>query len=413
MEKLIVKNFLVLKDCDFEIRDFNIIIGEQASGKSVLAKLMYTFRSFLADTFIDAIKENDRKSDLLKSLSQTFNNYFPKYAWKNQQFIIVYVYNDIEIIISKKNAKSTILTIEFCKDFDQLFKNIKSKFRAYKKKNKKENSRIFDDVSIYNFLHEKEEYQKYSNRTVFIPASRSFFANLQKNIFGFLSSNIDIDPFLKQFGAQYERIKSLVHNHLDDIIDEENKEIFDEILLTLSKTIKGTYVYEDEQDWIKLKNSQKINLSHSSSGQQESLPMLLVLLIYPFLSNKKGDNLFFIEEPEAHLFPTSQKYISEMISLLTNLNNNKFFITTHSPYILSAVNNFILAHDVFEEHGKEKLNEIINYNAALKFENISAYSITDGKLNDIKDYESRLVGINIIDSVSDDFSEAFDKLLNI
>jgi predicted ATPase len=46
-ERLIVKNFLCLKDIDIEVKDFLILIGSQAVGKSLCAKLLYFFRTIL------------------------------------------------------------------------------------------------------------------------------------------------------------------------------------------------------------------------------------------------------------------------------------------------------------------------------------------------------------------------------
>ena len=42
-----------------------------------------------------------------------------------------------------------------------------------------------------------------------------------------------------------------------------------------------------------------------------------------------------------------------------------------------------------------------------------ARGIEKGILTSIKDIETRLIGLNIIDSVSDNFSEQFDKLLQL
>ena len=62
------------------------------------------------------------------------------------------------------------------------------------------------------------------------------------------------------------------------------------------------------------------------------------------------NNRVFLEEPEAHLFPSTQKDI--MYDLVKILNRNKWssiFITTHSPYILSSLNNLIAAYDVLRK----------------------------------------------------------------
>jgi predicted ATPase len=45
MEKLIVKNFLTVQDIELDIKKINVIIGRQAEGKSILAKLVYFFNT--------------------------------------------------------------------------------------------------------------------------------------------------------------------------------------------------------------------------------------------------------------------------------------------------------------------------------------------------------------------------------
>ena len=58
-----------------------------------------------------------------------------------------------------------------------------------------------------------------------------------------------------------------------------------------------------------------MKINFSSSGQQESV-WILNLLFYYLAQNEPV--LFIIEEPESHLFPESQKYITELISLVNN-----------------------------------------------------------------------------------------------
>lgn len=55
----------------------------------------------------------------------------------------------------------------------------------------------------------------------------------------------------------------------------------------------------------------------------------------------------FIEEPSAHLFPDEQKetiqYIVNIFRNLQGIKNKKarFFISTHSPYVLNVINNML------------------------------------------------------------------------
>ena len=52
MEKLIVENFLTIEKAELEVGRMTVIIGPQASGKSVLAKLVYFFRELLFNQFL-------------------------------------------------------------------------------------------------------------------------------------------------------------------------------------------------------------------------------------------------------------------------------------------------------------------------------------------------------------------------
>ena len=56
-EKLRVRDFLTIRDADLEIGRFTLIIGPQASGKSVLAKLLYFFRSLLAREIVGGLED--------------------------------------------------------------------------------------------------------------------------------------------------------------------------------------------------------------------------------------------------------------------------------------------------------------------------------------------------------------------
>ncbi|MBD2353759.1 ATP-binding protein [Tolypothrix sp. FACHB-123] len=249
----------------------------------------------------------------------------------------------------------------------------------------------------------------------FIPAGRSFFANLQSNVFSFLSGDIPIDYFLTEFGSDYELVRKL-YDHRKNIHKQQNEKI-DELI---SQIIVGNYVYEKGKDWIYTSNNRRVNLSNSSSGQQEALPMTLILAILPFLSSTR---LFIIEEPEAHLFPTSQKHIVNLISLIFNITDkrHKFFITTHSPYILTAFNNLIQAGNTIKSLRNksvdnrlwEKLTKIVAENQMLDINDIGAYTIKDGRIENLINADNSLIDTNIIDDVSNEFSKDFEELLEI
>ncbi len=142
--------------------------------------------------------------------------------------------------------------------------------------------------------------------------------------------------------------------------------------------------------------------------------MLLVMLTWSLESGFPDERvMLFIEEPEAHLFPVSQKHVVSLFGLIYNNTQHGYVITTHSPYILTAINNMILAKDIATQYGEDSLQGIMELQFTIAYEDVRAYTIEDGVLVSIRDNNTRLIGENVIDSVSDEFGADFDALVNL
>lgn len=418
IERIIIKNFLIIKNADFEIKKINVIIGPQANGKSVIAKLTYYFKS-ISEILLESIRTNDTKRELDKKILAKFEERFPRYTWDGTAFTIKYEIDGLEFSITgnKTSKGKTSISLKYS---NSLLKLYNSKKKYYQNKLIELKSVAHNNKGEYNsgfhlFYEEivqpchDSEFHRFFSTSVFIPASRSFFANLQKNIFTFLASNLDIDPFLKDFGKLYESSK----RWYNDNVFRNDVKLSEKIDKSLQAIVDGEYEYNDDQDWI-VSKGKKVNLANASSGQQESLPMLLVLCVYPFFRKREKGNMFFIEEPEAHLFPTSQGYIISILSLLYKNLGTNFFITSHSPYVLSALNNFIMAADaVYKNYiTDEQFTEINGSGVPIRFDDISAYTITNGVTNSIIDAEYRMIGGYLLDNISEHFEKVMHTLLN-
>ncbi|MCI5162275.1 MAG: ATP-binding protein [Candidatus Electrothrix sp. AX5] len=412
-ERIKIEGFLVIQQADLELKKINILIGTQASGKSIIAKLCYFFRK-ISDHFLTGIRSQQTKRELDKHILEDFERRFPRYAWEGSVFSIHYEIDDLFITIKGvKNAKGkTTVSLAYT---GVLLKLFNSKKRLYKQQTDPRQS-LNDARIMYNEVIEsliESEHVRFFSYSVFIPASRSFFANLQKNIFTFMSSNIDIDPFLKDFGSLYESTKKL-SKHTSFRNGRSRRSSLTALLdPSISAVINGKYEYEDEQDWI-VSRENRVNMVHASSGQQEALPMLLVLSVWPLIHlNKEG--MIFIEEPEAHLFPTAQSRIIAMLSHLYQELNVGFFLTSHSPYVLSALNNHILAGEA-QAAGKLTSEEYTKMNGSgvpIRFEDVAAYTISKGTAESLADAEYRMIGGDMLDDVSEHFGEVANSLLEL
>jgi hypothetical protein len=418
MEKLEVRNFLTIHDAAIEARRFTILIGPQASGKSIVAKLFFFFRDFLNNRFSESIRNLATKRDLTRTATAAFEEIFPKYAWSNQSFTIVYTKDDFTISLKRTKTRSSP-RLDYSSNLEDLHDSIKSKFQT-KLTSLEGPSKRFDKYQAFwqvrHEFMENDELGGLFRPAMFIPASRSFFANLQKNVFSFLANNLTIDPLIKQFGSIYEGSKDSWDRTFTSRSDQRREGTLRDLKQSVSRILQGEYLNEEDQDWI-VSGKRKVNLANASSGQQEALPMLLVLYAwasYASMGDFKGT--FFVEEPEAHLFPTSQKHLVYLFSTLYDQFGHDFLLTTHSPYVLTALNNLIMASTVIAERGKPiipKVAEIIPGGRPIQFNDVCAYAVNEGALTTIASVDTNLIGTNVIDAVSDEFERVFDRLLSL
>ncbi|MDX2253903.1 MAG: AAA family ATPase [Pseudanabaenaceae cyanobacterium bins.39] len=437
-EKLIIKNFAGIKDLEIEVRRINILIGPQASGKSVCAKLLFYFKNFIWE-IISVVENTQTKRHLDAIYSKTFEEYFPPDSWGNHDFIIRYEISNAFMEISRKQdtrGKIVFTYSDFFKkeliSLRRLLKKIQESLSDSERNADFRIDRLYITkqtilrdslvVSLSNSLCQEAAFTQ-----LFIPAGRSFFANLQSNIFSFLSSNNALDPFLREFGSTYESIKSARLNarlnaslRLRNRSEErkEVKDVQDEISRLIEKSLCGKHIHEKGKDFLEVADGRRVSISNSSSGQQETLPLTIMLAALPFLVNPHSGQTVYIEEPEAHLFPTAQRSVIELIATVFNYRKEKlqFFITTHSPYVLTAINNLLQAGLLYKEADQDilsQLEKIVPKYKALNTNDLSAYVLEGGGCSSIICPDSGLINARIIDSVSDELAIEFDKLLNL
>jgi AAA15 family ATPase/GTPase len=423
MVSLYIENFLTIKRAEIEFKEITVIIGHQATGKSIISKLKYLLDNFLTEDLAFSIYQQANKREIDKNILATFTSIFPRYSWQGQDFSISYQFNsEIYITISHAPNSRGKLTpkITHSPGLAKLIKEGK-KFAINIESPEKETipsvqlGRMRTLFYMWDRVFGKKLFTPF-----FIPAGRSFFALVQKNIFSLLSEQIDIDPFIKKFGALYERYKNTYLSLRSDFQLEKHEQT-DKLLLTeidrlIDKILVGKYRYRDREDWIDGGNGQRINLANASSGQQEALPMLLIASTMPFVGSGQLSS-FTIEEPEAHLYPVAQKHIIELFALLYNQKDSRFLLTTHSPYILTALNVLIKAGNLSSQTDNEqllaKIDRVVPRHFHIKYEDVAAYTIEDGEIKSILNQEYQIIGSSIIDEVSDELDYVYNSLLEL
>jgi predicted ATP-binding protein involved in virulence len=430
-EKLIIDKFAGIDHIEMELGEITLLIGSQATGKSISAKCLFYLKSFVFDLFA-GIGDQKSKKEVERSFLKKFEEYFPPQGW-TPEFLIRHEIENLDtgetIFVQLEKQSDSNLKLKYS-DF------YKKEYTALREKYKKLISKGIDNenTDIDIFFRLQREYlgnfreklgASSTHQQLFIPAGRSFFALLQSSIFSFLATNKVIDPFLKHFGSILEttktyRSKLQVVSTQTKPKDSKDIKVLEAIDKIVDEILCGKYYLEKGVDYLHLPDGRRTSLSNSSSGQQESFPLTLILKNIHFGRFARRDGYtIYIEEPEAHLFPTAQKRVVELISIIYNAAIPKspvqFFITTHSPYVLTSLNNLIQAGKMLnelKEQQRTELYSIIPEEQIIDPSVVKCYALVNGKCQSIMSAETGLITSEIIDDISDELSVEFGKLLN-
>lgn len=418
MIKVAVSNFSCIESADFELGPITVLIGPQASGKSILCKLSYFFIDILqqqARLISDGVTFDSYKN----FIKERFHEWFPLSAWGDALFVIEFKAGNCEIRLSRTSYRSVpsdnfrLWTSESLKSHYAGLLRIKS--------NSSKQSKISDDDFDFELMmtvHDaaRKDLSKllgddFISGQLFVPAGRSFFTSIGKAVSAFEHGRI-LDPLILSFGRIYAQLR-------DNSIHVYGKKSphLKSVATKLNDIFGGEFKTKGSEEFVLSNDGRRIPLSALSSGQQELLPLIAVL---PRLLAVRGDGarmLTYIEEPEAHLFPGAQSRLIEALGSIVNYSEGSLnmVLTTHSPYVLSKFNNLIKAGQLAASVGtkkKEEIDKIIPKNCQMPKDQVRAYAIVDRKLVDIIDSDG-LIAADYLDEVSGDISNEFSNLLGI
>ena len=455
MQKIIINNFGSIKYAEIEVKKILVLIGEQASGKSTIAKLIYFFKTIQEDLFSQIYRDKqnqslDINSDILPPIQQKFYNFFgPTNNLPDFEITFYYSFNENKFLklSNDENKKMKISPIDtfINEKFTILASDIKFRLRQeYLNINKnrniqpliKEEEKIKYAQQLYDLLNDL--FQNKQRDLLFIVAGRSatvaypsLFDNLKQNIpidnYERSSKTLD-EMLLEKFIEKFVRVKDIFRKfrNFEGLIEsysENNiKEKLYQVKNKIDKILKGEYRIDDlgEKILFNKETEEYIYLSNTSSGQQESIRILQDIFLN-ILDNTKV--LRILEEPEAHLFPVAQKQLIELLALMVNQNNdNQLIITTHSPYVLTVFNNLLFANRVVEKNPstESEVAQIIPQDSWLSAKDFSAYSLGNQSVSEDTNYcepifnqEKGTIQQNYLDTVSEILGGDFQALYSI
>jgi hypothetical protein len=372
-EKLIIKDFLSIKDFEWDIKGFNVLTGGMGSGKSLCMKLLYFCEQILHTTiFLKKSINGDslNKQAFFEDVKEAFHSIFfsSNPGLDFNKTIIEYTYTSDKAMFD--------LSAKFDGNRNDLAWSsyyIEKEIGRWQSFFEKDTPDMADKArnSIYaSIAHNFDE--SFPIGAMFIPTARTIASITDYNNFPdpFLS---DFTGFIKLFALRFERFSN-------------------ESINTILKIKSISYESDKKRLTIEFPDGRKIFPLYLSSGQQELLYLLPLVGHLPDTEFFYGESKsIFIEEPSAHLFPAEQKKTIEFLvnsfnALQGSARDCHFFISTHSPYALNVINNILdksrllkLTARIESQQEREKKQNEINALGfpALSVNDIAAYMIKD------------------------------------
>jgi len=384
-EKLIIKNFGPIKEIDLDLGRFTILIGEQATGKSTVAKVLAMCRYFsyliedLNELNDDPFFEGFKGWGLNESVQ---NNSYLNYQCSNYSLVAAFVNKPW------LNLDTNLMEVVpvFKVHINGRSNNFNRLLNEYKK--------IRDGFSLNDFS---------------VPFR--FFQNDVKSVMD--------NPFYLPAQRGLQSIFSLGKNSINNLSDSLFNQLarMDQIARmfkteTYIEPLDIYYVNRDGHGFIRKANETEFySLYNAASGYQSAIPIVLVFKYYTDIRKRK--KTFIIEEPEQNLFPLAQNKLMQHLVEKANSIGSSVFLATQSPYILASINNLIYAHNVGQLNA-EPVNNIIEKKYWLNPVDVSAYRLlTNGTARNIIDEDLREIIVEELDNAGKQMNDVYDKILDV
>jgi AAA15 family ATPase/GTPase len=428
MQKISIRSFGPIREAELPIQDMIILNGPQASGKSTISKAIFFFKS-LPEIIFQAMYENsdflqDFDKNLVVACRRQLISIFGTTKHFND-FYLKYTFSPMKNIKITKEVKTGHARVVFSSELRNALRSIAQDLRHLRSSELPRD--VVGDYLIFKTLYEQDRQKLFHlNQTIreafeeerqplFIPAGRSLVSTLSGELKGI--DSYDFDYLMQEFVRRIFYQRELFSKDLEEIVEDRKKLTTIPIdfkrvkrATELAKEIlRGRYRYENGEERILIDDENYIKIKFASSGQQEALWILLLLFV-SILNNQDG--FVVVEEPEAHLFPETQYQMIKLIGVLASRKGNQVVTTTHSPYIMAAANNLLLANQV-SAYDNKQASLILPDVCRLEAHRTSAYFVENGRIQNILDDETGVIDPSFLDGASETINADLEELLKL
>ena len=421
MATITIKNVGPIKNVEnLELNKVNVFMGPQCSGKSTIAKIIsyctwvekrHMLDGFFRENFYERLK--------------TFHNFDDTY-FVNKDAYIKYEGDYFSIEFLKKDY-----VIKQNSQFEQV-ENRKLIFIPAERnfvasipnlgRYKETNNNVMD--FLYYWYEAKKHYPK--NNMLNIPALGISYYHIENEDKDVIVLNNKKEIALQSASSGFQSMIPLylLMDYLTNILYK--KEIIPSPFeIEQIEELANPLIESQMQEYVKplLEIMEKISergitdkyISAVNKFKEEGHEKWLdqIVDLYKKRLNYKYSQ-FIIEEPEQNLFPSTQRdLVYHLLQLITGERDHRLTITTHSPYILYALNNCMMGYLVKEKMLQEEdYADLKSLKASIDPTKVSVWQITDeGTIKNIQG-EDNLIEENYFDACMKDVMDDYYKMIN-
>lgn len=430
MKHLVIKNLGPIKDADIELNRFNVFVGPQSSGKSTIAKVMSTCE-WVEKEVTTSLNENAIEDGAsFRGLMESFHKmegYFnvataTRIEYETDIVRIEYLGDVLKISLKNEQeykrqkisyipAERNMVTLPELDGFEFKNTNLKSflfdwwRARDFHTPENKLNILGLGFQYYYDKKRsaKRDRIQHVNGVTYDIPLSDSS-SGLQSVTPLFVM----LEYYTNQYFTEYNAKSSFVDE------DKQNQTRFALVSKYILQILKSDFKEEDVPALLDRFNADFRQQDPKAREMYRRYAGALERLTTPIKIT------FIIEEPEQNLFPETQMALLRyIIKVCLTERSHACTLTTHSPYILYALNNCMLAWLVKDKVDDGMRNSNVALQSAINPKEVSVWSIKDGVICNEEGERQRtlqdargLVRKNYFNMIMKDVMNGFNELLS-
>ena len=422
MTTITIRNIGPIKEVkEIYLNKINVFMGLQSSGKSTIAKIIsfciWVEKDVATSQSLSEYQENktyfrERLESFHKIKGYFNSNSYIHYrsevidiVWKNEEcsisWIDKYAYKRSKIAYIPSERNMVILPEARKSEFGNT--NIRSFlfdwFEARKKYSNENNLSVLNLGVNYYYVEGSEEDHIRGNN------NDAEYDILLSNASSGLQS---ITPLI----AMIEYLTKWIYD--EDTISFEQDERKQRVnrILAVEKVLKPYY----DKDDLPIGDIQELVKSFNEKLHEKEEKAVEYFNDYKTISNslfKTMNSQFIIEEPEQNLFPETQRdLVYYFLQKCLNKEGNRLTLTTHSPYVLYALNNCLMAGLVSDKMESNELSKLKCNQSKINPVDVSIYEIREGVVRGTIQGEDGLISDNYFDQKMKDLMDDFYLMLN-